>query len=314
MKLNIIIPAYNEEASIYKLHERVTRVLDEDSGKKSYDYELIFINDGSYDKTIDRIIEISKEDSKVKYISFSRNFGKEAAMFAGLNYADGDYVVIIDSDLQHPPEMIPGMLDIALKGADQVIAKRNRAGDKKGRTFLSKLYYKMVNGLIDVKLEDGIGDFRILSKKAVKALNSLNEYTRFSKGLFSWIGFKSEVIEYENVKREDGDTKWSFKSLISYAIDGIMSFNNKPLRMVIYLGFIVMLLGLIYILYSLIRIGIVGIETPGYFTLISGILIMGGIQLISIGVLGEYIGKIYYEVKKRPHYLVDKTNIEEDRF
>lgn len=313
MKLSVIIPAFNEEESIIMLHERVSKVLKEDSLKNGYTYELLFINDGSKDKTLEKIKEVASIDEKVKYISFSRNFGKEAGMFAGLNYADGDYGVIIDSDLQHPPEMIPDMFKRALSGYDQVIARRTRSGDRKGRSFLSKMYYKLVNGLIDVKLEDGMGDFRILSRKAMDALKSMREYTRFSKGLFSWIGFKQEVIEYENVQREAGDTKWTFKSLLSYAMDGIMSFNDRPLRISIYLGFIVMLLGFIYIIYSLIRISLVGIETPGYFTIISGILLMGGIQLISIGVLGEYIGKIYYEVKNRPHYLVDETNINSEK-
>ncbi len=313
MKLTVIVPAYNEEESIALLTERVTGVLDDDSFRNDYEYEILFINDGSRDKTLEAIRETAERYPQVKYISFSRNFGKEAAMFAGINYADGNYAVIIDSDLQHPPELIPQMFAESRKGYDQVIARRNRVGDQKGRTFFSKMYYRLVNSMVDVRLEDGVGDFRILSEKALNALKSMKEYTRFSKGLFSWIGFKSKTIEYENVQREAGETKWNFKSLLSYALDGIMSFNDKPLRITIFFGFTILFLALLYILYSFIRIFMVGIETPGYFTQISAILFMGGVQLISIGILGEYIGKIYYEVKERPHFLIQETNIDKDK-
>lgn len=309
MILSVITPAFNEQESIAKLHKKLTDILAPDSMVKGYDYELVFVNDGSRDHTIDEMKKAAARDPKVKYISFSRNFGKEAAMLAGLSYCSGDFAVIMDSDLQHPPELIPQMIELSHAGYDQVIAKRTRAGDKKGRTFLSRLYYRLVNHFVDVKLEDGVGDFRLLSRKAVNALTSMKEYTRFSKGLFAWIGFNSTMIEYENVQREAGETKWSLKSLLRYAADGVMSFNDKPLRISFYIGSITMLLGLIYIAYSLVRILFVGIEAPGYFTMISAILLMGGVQLISIGVLGEYIGKIYYEVKGRPHFLIQETNI-----
>lgn len=232
-------------------------------------------------------------------------------MLAGLTYCKGDFAVIMDSDLQHPPELIPDMMVESLNGFDQVIAKRTRQGDKKGRTFLSKLYYRVVNHFIDVKLEDGVGDFRLLSRKAIDALVAMKEYTRFSKGLFAWIGFNSTTIEYENVQREAGETKWNLRSLVHYAADGVMSFNDKPLRVSFYIGGLITFLGIVYVLYSLLRILIVGIETPGYFTVITAILITGGVQLLSIGILGEYIGKIYYEVKGRPHFLVQESNISE---
>ena len=312
MKLSVIIPAYNEEESIKMLHQRLTEILAPDSLKNGYRYELILINDGSSDGTIHEIKKAAEKDSSVRYISFSRNFGKEAAMLAGLSYATGDYAVIMDSDLQHPPELIPVMIEKSREGFDQVIAKRTRSGDKPGRTFMSRLYYRLVNRFIDVRLEDGVGDFRLLSRKAIDALTSMKEYTRFSKGLFAWIGFNSTTIEYENVQREAGETKWSFRSLLRYAVEGIMSFNDRPLRIVFLIGSITTLLGLAYVIYSLIRILIIGIEEPGYFTQISAILILGGVQLLSIGVLGEYIGKIYYEVKGRPHYLIQETNLEKD--
>lgn len=309
MLLSVITPAYNEQESIRKLHQRLTSILSRDSFETGYEYELVFVNDGSRDRTLEEIKQVAASDPRVRYISFSRNFGKEAAMLAGLSFCSGDFGIIMDSDLQHPPEMIPAMMDQGRAGFDQVIAKRTRSGDKKGRTFLSKLYYRLVNHLIDVKLEDGVGDFRLLSRKAIDALVSMREYTRFSKGLFAWIGFRTTVIEYENVQREAGETKWSLKALLRYAADGIMSFNDKPLRVSFYIGAITMFLGLLYILYSLVRVLVVGIEEPGYFTMISAILIMGGVQLVSVGVLGEYIGKIYYEVKGRPHFLVQESNI-----
>ncbi len=308
MKISVIVPAFNEEESIRLLHSRVSDILTKDGRINGYTFELLFINDGSRDNTLDEIKQAAK-DERVKYISFSRNFGKEAAMLAGLSYATGDCCLIMDSDLQHPPELIPMMIEQSKAGFDQVIAKRTRTGEDKRRTRLTQWYYRIVNHLIDVKLEDGVGDFRLLSRKAVNALLSMNEYTRFSKGLFSWIGFKSTIIEYENVQREQGVTKWNPSALFRYAIDGIMSFNDRPLRISVYFGFFVMTLGLIYIIYSLIRVMVVGIESPGYFTLIFAILFMGGVILISIGILGEYLGKIYYEVKRRPHFLVQETNI-----
>ena len=309
MILSVITPAFNEEESIAKLHHKLTQILSADSLLKGYDYELILINDGSRDKTIDEMKKAAAADPRVRYISFSRNVGKEAAMLAGLAYCSGDYAVIMDSDLQHPPELIPKMIDLSYEGYDQVIAKRTRSGDKKGRTFLPRLYHRLVNNFMDVKLEDGVGDFRLLSRRAINALTAMKEYTRFSKGLFAWIGFKTTTIEYDNVQRESGQTKWTLKSLLRYAADGIMSFNDKPLRVSFYIGAVTMLMGFFYIIYSLFRILLVGIEAPGYFTMISAILIMGGVQLVSIGVLGEYIGKIYYEVKGRPHFLIQETNI-----
>ncbi|PKK39589.1 putative sugar transferase [Clostridiaceae bacterium JG1575] len=309
MLLSIITPAYNEEASIEKLWTRVRDALEPHGRAHGYDFELIFINDGSHDRTLAQIRRMAKTDLRIKYISFSRNFGKESAMLAGLTYCRGDYAVIMDSDLQHPADLLPKMMDAAQKGYDQVMAKRTRTGDAKGRTFFSRLYYRLVNNLMDVHLEDGVGDFRLLSRKAVDSLLAMKESTRFSKGLFAWIGFDGITIPYENVAREEGTTKWSFRALLKYAVDGIMSFNDKPLRISFYTGLFTMLLGLIYIIYSLVRVLVVGIEAPGYFTMISAVLLVGGIQLISVGILGEYIGKIYYEVKGRPHFLVSETNL-----
>jgi glycosyltransferase involved in cell wall biosynthesis len=246
----------------------------------------------------------------VKYISFSKNFGKEAAMLAGLTYSNGSHIVLMDADLQHPPSLIPQMLELSQEGYDQVIAKRNRIGESFHRSTISKLYYKVINKLVDVELVDGVGDFRMMSRKAVDAILSLQEYNRFSKGLFSWIGFSEYVIEYDNVIRNDGDSKWSFRKLLNYGIDGVISFNDKPLRIAIYLGLTVTILDLLYVFYMLVQIIGYGIEVPGYFTTISAILLIGGIQLFFMGIIGEYIGRIYYESKKRPHYIINQLSEE----
>ena len=305
MILSIIVPCYNEGESIKYTYQEIKKVLN----NMNIQHEIVFINDGSKDNTLQILKNIGQNDKSVKYISFSRNFGKEAGMLAGLEYITGDCVVIMDADLQHPPELIPEMIKYYEEGYDQVIAKRNRKGDNKYRTWATRLYYKLVNKLIDVELVDGVGDFRLLSRKAVDSILAMKEYNRFSKGIFSWIGFKQKTIQYENQSRVAGETKWSFKSLLSYGIDGIISFNNKPLRVCFVIGCSLIMMSLIYIVFLLAQILMSGIDVPGYFTTIASIMIIGGVQLVFLGVLGEYIGKIYYEVKKRPHFIVDESNI-----
>lgn len=303
MYLSIVVPCYNEEQVINFTHRELKRELSE------YEHEIIYVDDGSSDKTAEIIKRIATDDPCVKYISFSRNFGKESAMLAGLEYATGKYAVIMDADLQHPPELIHEMILYAGQGYDQVIAQRNRTGDKAVLTFFAKAYYKIVNKLTDVELIDGIGDFRLLSRKAVNAVVSMNEYNRFSKGLFSWIGFKQKIIKYDNKQRVAGQTKWSFKSLFRYGTDGILSFNDKPLRFCLGFGALSMVASFLYLVMLLLGIAFKGIDVPGYFTTIFMISFFGGIQLISIGVIGEYVGRIYYEVKHRPHYLINESNV-----
>lgn len=304
MQFSIIVPCYNEAENIFNFYMEMQNVLG-----RSLTYEIIFINDGSSDHTEEKLRELSAEADNAFYISFSRNFGKEAAMLAGLEFASGEAVIIMDGDLQHPPSLIPQMIEKYEEGYDQVIAKRNRKGDSFVRSKLSSLYYRLINWFVEVELEDGVGDFRLLSRRAVNSLLTLKEYNRFSKGLFAWIGFKEYIIEYENVIREEGSSSWTFPKLLNYAIDGLISFNNKPLRASIYIGLTLTSVSLLYVVVMLVQIIFNGIEEPGYFTMISAILILGGVQLTFMGLIGEYIGRIYYETKNRPHYLIHETNM-----
>lgn len=305
MLISAVLPCYNEE----KVLSLTYGELSEELRKITDDYEMIFVDDGSRDGTRGLLKEFAESDAHVKYISFSRNFGKESAMLAGLRYSSGEYTVIMDSDLQHPPELIAQMLAHGRQGYDQVIAQRNRDGDKKLGSFMARAYYRLVDRLIDVELTDGIGDFRMLSRKALDSLLTMNEYNRFSKGLFSWIGFREKIIEYQNRSRAAGESKWSFRSLVRYGVDGVLSFNNKPLRFCIFIGAFAIIISLLYVMFLFFGIVFKGIDLPGYFTTIFTICFFGGVQLFSLGIVGEYVGRIYYEVKRRPHYLIDETNL-----
>ncbi|WP_100331238.1 glycosyltransferase family 2 protein [Bacillus xiapuensis] len=303
--ISIIIPAYNEEENIQLVYEQVKK----EFAGIPYEFEMLFIDDASTDETLAKIKQLTAKTPKVKYISFSRNFGKEAAIYAGLRHVSGRAVIIMDADLQHPPSLIPQLIQGFEEGFDQVIARRNRNGEHFMRKWLSSTYYRLINKIVDVKLEDGVGDFRLLSDRAVKAVLSLNEGERFSKGLFSWIGMEQKIVDYDNVLRENGQTKWTISKLFNYGLDGLISFNNRPLRICFYSGAIILMLSLIYSAVTFIQILQNGIDVPGYFTIITAVLILGGIQLLSLGVIGEYIGRIYYETKKRPPYLIQETNI-----
>ena len=307
MKLSVVIPFYNEENMIQKMYDELVKEINQIT---KAEFEIIFINDGSKDRTFERMLAIAAGDSRVKYISFSRNFGKEAGTIAGLEYATGEAVILMDGDLQHPPALLPQMIKAYEEGYDVVSARRTRTGEKPHRTFLAKHFYRLANKMMDIELMDGVSEFRLFSRKAVSAILSLQEYNRFSKGIFAWIGFNEKVIEYENQVRTVGETKYSLKFSLNYAIQGILSFNDKPLRMCINFGLFCLVISLVYVLWTFIQYLVVPDSlVSGYFTTIFSVVLFGGIQLISIGVLGEYIGKIYYEVKKRPHYLVDQTNI-----
>ena len=308
MKLiSIVVPAYNEEANISSMYSKLVQELE----LLPYRYEIMFINDGSRDGTLQEILTLAEKHNSVKYISLTRNFGKEAAILAGLKRVKGDAAILMDSDLQHPPTLIRQMAEGFEEGFHQVVAKRSRSGDPKFRSMMSSMYYRLINSITDVDLADGEGDFRLLSRKAINSILTLSESNRFSKGLFSWIGLSKKTISYENVVREGGTSKWSFGSLVNYGVDGIISFNTKPLRICFYTGFIVLFVSLLYIGFTLYQILKEGVGAPGYFTTITAILLLGGIQLISLGVIGEYIGRIYNETKQRPNFLVDISNVDE---
>lgn len=306
--ITIITPCYNEERML-RLYSDAMALQMEKIDNDRYDYELVFVNDGSTDSTQKLLMALARKDPHIKYISLSRNFGKEAAMLAALEMTAGDCAIIMDADLQHPPCLIPKMLERFEEGYDQVIGKRNRKGDPKKMTFFARSYYKIFNKLIDVKVVDGAGDFRLLSRQAIDAIICLKETNRFSKGLFSWIGFESIYLDYENQPRIQDDSRWTLRNLARYGLDGILSFNNKPLRFCVYAGGILLAISMLYLIYLFVKILIYGVDLPGYFTTITLISVLGGVQLISLGIIGEYVGRIYAEVKKRPIYIVSKTNI-----
>lgn len=308
LTISFIIPSYNEENNLANL----VRALENEMEQIRYQYEIILIDDGSTDQTLSVMQTLSFDHPALKYLSFTRNFGKEAAILAGLQHAKGHAVIIIDADLQHPPSMIDQLIKGFEEGFDQVVAKRNRKGDSRIRSLTASLYYRIVNKTVDVRLSDGEGDFRLLSRKAVNGLLTLSEGNRFSKGLYSWIGLEQKVICYENEPRANGDSKWSFSKLLNYGIDGIVSFNNKPLRLCFYMGAFILFLSLLYICTTFFQIMLHGITVPGYFTIVSAVLFLGGIQLVCLGIIGEYIGRIYYETKKRPHYLIQQTNLKSE--
>ncbi|MCH5673482.1 glycosyltransferase family 2 protein [Streptomyces gilvus] len=308
MLISIVAPCYNEEDVIERFHEAVQKVA-EDLLPLGHDMEFVYVDDGSRDRTLLVLEKLADLDARVRYVSFSRNFGKEAALLAGLRHAAGDCVVVMDSDLQHPPELIKRMLELRAEGYDQVIARRTRTGDRFTRTLTARLYYRLVNRLVDVELKDGVGDFRLLSRRVVDAVVDLTEYNRFSKGLFAWVGFPSTTFDYENAVREAGRSSWSMRSLLNYGLDGLISFNNRPLRAALHLGFALLLCAAAYTAWIVGAAIINGVSTPGYVTIITALTGLAGVQMIMLGVIGEYTGRIYYEVKGRPHFLVKATNV-----
>ncbi|WP_327326091.1 glycosyltransferase family 2 protein [Streptomyces sp. NBC_01210] len=271
-------------------------------------YEICYVDDGSGDGTAERLRELAATAPQVRYTSFSRNFGKEAALLAGMYMSRGAVVVLMDADLQHPPELMHRMLELYRRGYDQVVARRDRAGEGVVRTAVSRAYYRLVRHFMDVEVVDGAGDFRLLSRRAVDAVLSLPESKRFSKGLFSWVGFDTVNFTYRNVRRAAGRSKWGGRRLIDYGIDGLLSFNSRPLRLAIHTGMWLFLSALVYAFWIVINAAVNGVDTPGYATLITTIVALSGIQLAVIGIIGEYVGRIYHEAKRRPHYVVRETN------
>ncbi len=300
--LSIVIPAFNEKDNIFSIHTALKEEL------KEYKYDVIFVDDGSDDSTYDKIKELTSKYYNVSGISFSRNFGKEAAILAGLKETDSDLVIVMDADLQHPPEVIPEMIKgIVEEGYDIVTTRRtSRKGEPYFRTLMSKRFYKLINRLSDTKIVDGAQDFRIMTRQVVDSVLELDEYHRFSKGIFSWVGYDVKYIGVDSYKRIEGKSSWSFWSLFRYAIEGVISFSTKPLKFVTVFGAIISFLSFLYLIQIIIEVLILGKVTPGYASIIAVVLFLGGIQLLSLGVIGEYISRTYIQVKKRPHYFIKK--------
>ncbi|MGM9646318.1 MAG: glycosyltransferase family 2 protein [Eubacteriales bacterium] len=310
MKISLIIPCYNEEDALLPLYEELFRVTESMS---DYDFEMLFIDDGSKDHTLKIIKELSSSDERVKYISFSRNFGKEAAMYAGFCNSTGDYTAVMDADMQDPPSLLPEMVKILEGGEYDSVATRrvSRKGEPRIRSFFSKLFYKIIRKISDTDIVDGARDFRLMKREMVDAIVSMCESNRFSKGIFGWIGFKTYWLPYENVERVAGKTKWSFFGLLKYSIDGIVGFSSTPLKIASWSGIFFTFVALIMLIVIFVRTLIFGDPVAGWPSTICIILFIGGIQLFSLGIIGQYVAKIYNETKKRPHYIVAQSNKED---
>ncbi len=306
--LSIVVPCFNEEESIGIFLKEIQNILDD------YDYEIIYVNDGSEDNTLKNIKEIADSNSNIKYISFSRNFGKESAIYAGLKNASGDLICVIDADLQHPPNLLLEMIEAITKEDYDIAAARrvSRKGEPKIKSFFSHLFYKVFNRLSKMKLMEGATDYRMMTRQVVDSVLELNEYNRFSKGLFQWVGFNTKWIEYENVERIAGKTTWSFWGLVSYSIEGIVAFTTTPLTVSILLGTIFSIIAFIYMVFIITKYLLYSDPVQGFATIMSVILFLGGIQLLFIGVLGKYLEKTYIETKNRPIFIVKESNIDDD--
>lgn len=303
-KLSIIIPMYNEEESLPYLYERLVGL-----GKKipNYELEFLFVNDGSKDNSLEIVKEYRKTDPRVCYVNLSRNYGKEVAMGAAFDYVTGDATAIIDADLQDPPELIVDMLKYYEQGYDDVYAKRrSRKGETWLKKFTSKKFYQILQSVSRVPIQTDTGDFRLLSRRAIEALRKFPEKQRYTKGMFSLIGFKKKAIEFDRDPRVAGETKWNYLKLIDLAIEGITSFTTAPLRLATIVGSLIAFLSFIYMIYIIIRTIALGVDVPGYSSSICIMLLMGGIQLIFLGIIGEYLGRIFTEVKNRPLYFIDE--------
>lgn len=309
MKISLVIPCYNEEQTIKILYKNLIDVAQEMSTNT---FQFLFINDGSSDKTLDILKELAENDSRVKHISFSRNFGKESAMYAGLCNADGDYIAIMDADMQDPPSLLPQMVKyIEEEGYDSVATRRaDRENEPIIRSFFAKMFYKIINKISDVDIVDGARDFRLMKRDMVDVIIAMDEYNRFSKGIFGWIGFKTYWLPYKNVERVGGETKWNFWKLFKYSLDGIINFSQVPLAAVSWGGIFITFISLAMIVFIIFRKLLFGDPVAGWASLVCAIIFIGGLQMFCLGIIGQYISKMYLEVKKRPHYIISATNLE----
>ncbi|MEE0755827.1 glycosyltransferase family 2 protein [Allofournierella sp.] len=313
MLLSIVVPCYNEQEALPYFYEEICRVAGEMKASHGAEFEFIFVDDGSRDNTLAIARELHKKDPRVRYISFSRNFGKEAGILAGLKAAKGDYVAMMDADLQDPPALLPRMLDALLEEDYDCAATRrtNRKGEPPIRSFFARMFYKIINRLSDADIVDGARDYRLMRRRMVDAILALPEYNRFSKGIFGWVGFKTKWLEYVNVERVAGETKWSFWKLFLYSLEGIVAFTTAPLALASLIGIIFCVLAFVMILFIIVRTLLFGDPTSGWPSLVCIIFLCSGVQLFCMGVLGQYLAKTYMEVKRRPVYIVRETEQDE---
>lgn len=305
-KVSVIVPCYNEQEALPYFYNEFTSTMHQ----ISYDYELILVNDGSKDQTLQVIKELAKKDSHIVYLSFSRNFGKEAAMYAGFHYASGDYIAVMDADMQDPPSLLPKMLKILKSGEYDSVATRraDREGEPLLRSWFARKFYQIINRISDSEIVDGARDFRLMKRSMADAVMQLGEYNRFSKGIFGWVGFRTCWMPYENVRRIAGKTKWDFWNLCKYAVDGIINFSQAPLYLSSLFGIVMTVLSAVCLAVIIVRRVCFGDPVAGWASLICVVIFMAGIQLFCIGITGQYIAKIYMETKHRPHYIIAETN------
>lgn len=306
--LSVIVPCYNEQENIQDFYDELMKN-EAFFKERDVDIELVYVNDGSTDKTVDMVKELNNKDKRVKLVSFSRNFGKEAAIYAGLEKTSGDYVVIMDCDLQDPPALLPEMYKaVEEEGYDSVATRRvNRKGEPPIRSFFARMFYKLINKMSKTEIVDGARDYRLMTRQFVDAVLSVKEYNRFSKGIFGWVGFKNKWIEFENVERRKGETKWSFWKLFKYALDGIVAFSTIPLAVASFVGVMLCFVALFFIIFIIVRQCFFGGDPHdvfGWASMVCIILFASGVQLLCVGILGQYLSKTYLEVKKRPLYIV----------
>ncbi len=305
-KITVIIPAYNEEESLPPLYERLEKLM---RSMDHYEFEILFVNDGSKDNTINLIKEYREKDNRICYVDFSRNFGKEIAMIAGLDYATGDCVIFMDADLQDPPELIPELVKYWEEGYDDVYAKRNsRKGETWLKKFTSKMYYRVLQHLTNIPIQEDTGDFRLLDRRCVNALKKMRESQRQSKSMFSWIGYKKKEVLYDRDPRIAGKTKWNYKKLVDLAIDGITSFTTSPLRISTYISIPTFIVLFVYFVYVIAKCIVTSTAIQAYQAIILLILFFSGVQILLFGIIGEYLGRIFNESKNRPLYLVNEYN------
>ena len=311
-KVSLIIPCYNEEESLKYLYKEIDRVAKEMS---NYEFEFVFVDDGSKDATLKELKELAAYDRRAIFFAFSRNFGKEAAMYAGLCNATGDYVAIMDADLQDPPSLLPEMIPYLESGEYDCVATRRvtRKGEPKIRSFFARRFYKLINRWSDADIADGARDYRLMTKDMVEAIVKMGERNRFSKGIFGWIGYKTKWMEYENEERVAGETKWSFWGLFKYSIDGIVNFTNVPLSIASVFGLFFTLIAFLAIIFIMVRKFIWGDPVSGWPSLVCIIVFLSGVQMFCIGIIGQYLSKTYVEVKGRPHYIISESNKETEK-